>query len=368
MPDETFSGLVTVARHGEEQHRGCGIYTVNNHVFTANHVIEKVLGRRVVSSDRGTAQADIRFPWAADPKSPVVATLLRNEERDDVATLRLSGPAPEGIQPCLIVPDADRRALVGKTARIQAWIESSEETWIETTISGPHGPSRYQLDTTSIQGYTVKPGFSGAPVWIKRNENEWFVVGMMVRASRKARSVSEMLSSARLATRYAFQERYVGTLTDKMLWFRENAIQSILSDLARRERKGLQKHQCDAVYDALNQVQLSFSDLDGLAGWVFSPSSHLQRFRDLYYDWNHLPRMPRERRDRHDDLTRVKNELMSELGQTRSLVLQHVNMNRIVDRSIDHLEELYGNHTDLFPAIGSTVSNYHSRFGSTTEA
>ncbi|WP_367132651.1 MULTISPECIES: hypothetical protein [Streptomyces] len=185
---------------------------------------------------------------------------------------------------------------------------------------------------------------------------------MMVRVNEGAKGVSEMLSSARLTQRFQFPERRVGSTTDKLLWFRAKALQSLLRDLANAEHRGFGREVCRAVHRTLNLIHVEFSDLDNLGQWLAPPGARMRKIRDYYDEWNNVPKSARDRCQILDEIVEIKNDLKDALGSDRSLILQHDDVDAVVDESIRHLQTLSEDYPRNFREVQTMTNQYHKRF------
>jgi hypothetical protein len=175
-------------RGNDGQVVGAGFLAAEGWVCTCAHVVAEALGRDDTSSVK--PDESVRLERYVDG-TEVIATVDRwipaREHSDD------GPPAPSDIA-LLAVQAGDRREASGHPARLLAPSRLTGHPYVACGFPGgePEGAwdrgvfgqarnETVQIESTS--GVSVRPGFSGAPVW---DEHERAVVGMVVSSWRDA--------------------------------------------------------------------------------------------------------------------------------------------------------------------------------------
>jgi len=166
---------------------GTGFLVAPGYVLTCAHVVLQAIGvqKEKFAEYQGQPQDSITLDFhvlasGQSIQADVVAWLPYNIEKGDVAALRLRSPAPEGATPIPLVKvtrsevEQDEHSVYGFGKGANGG--RSDAYRPKANVAG----GRFQLckvgDSTDE---TIKPGFSGAPVW---NESRECVVGMVATA------------------------------------------------------------------------------------------------------------------------------------------------------------------------------------------
>lgn len=166
---------------------GTGFLVAPGYVLTCAHVVLQAIGvqKEKFSEYQGQPQDSITLDFhvlasGQSIQADVVAWLPYNIEKGDVAALKLRSPAPDGATPIPLVKvtrsevEQDEHSVYGFGKGANGG--RSDAYRPKANVAG----GRFQLckvgDSTDE---TIKPGFSGAPVW---NESRECVVGMVATA------------------------------------------------------------------------------------------------------------------------------------------------------------------------------------------
>ena len=176
----------------DDQVTGAGFLVSERYVLTCAHVIRDAAGK----SDTNKKPSEtifLDFPYAKSQKlrARVVHWVpQQNDNRSgDIAGLELLDPLPPSTKPVRIV-DTEGKNLQNQvqvrgfpevfyeneTTLESFFIAYDEGVGIEGVLRGITSYGRLQLEITAQTGYTIEPGFSGAPIW---DLTEEAVVGMV---------------------------------------------------------------------------------------------------------------------------------------------------------------------------------------------
>jgi len=155
---------------------GTAFLVDDTRVLTCAHVVNDALGlaRNSTISEQATVKLD--FPLLHEKKSCFARVVYFDTEKD-IAGLELTSDPPHGAQPVrLAISDAE----LWEHGFRAFGFSMPEGAWASGVLRGKNAEGWIQIDTKSV-GYSVQPGFSGAPVWDEELEA---VVGMIVAADR----------------------------------------------------------------------------------------------------------------------------------------------------------------------------------------
>ncbi|MEN8259078.1 MAG: AAA family ATPase [Pseudomonadota bacterium] len=171
---------------GKKQAVGAGFIASNKQIVTCAHVVADALGVSRESQARPVESVWVDLPLSENSKllraTPRIWHPVRDEikrgELEDIAVLELcAGEAyPPGTLPAPIVV-LDDHAFFDRAVKMcgfPAGMDSGD--WLDGRLQGPVSTGWIQLDP-ALGGRAVAPGFSGTPVWDKR---EKAVTGIIV--------------------------------------------------------------------------------------------------------------------------------------------------------------------------------------------
>ena len=148
---------------------GVGFVASENLILTCAHVIAQASG-----SD---ATAHFDLPLLAPGESFSGRVLFRDDEQD-IATIEATG-LPVDATPVRLVQTDE---LWGDTFRAFGVPRGHDSgVWASGALRDQNNQGWMQIEDVKTEGVSVKPGFSGGPVW---DENAGGVVGMVVAADR----------------------------------------------------------------------------------------------------------------------------------------------------------------------------------------
>ena len=151
---------------------GTGFLVDNRHVLTCAHVVSGVIGEVSVTfpaSELGTILADVVAPpGAAEPR--------QDDDLGDVAVLRLRVDVP--ITPPRLMP-LTALQWIGETFYAVGYPASAPEGTapVELKVYTDTGRELHPVRAITDLGPWIRPGFSGAAVYVENTDN---VVGMIV--------------------------------------------------------------------------------------------------------------------------------------------------------------------------------------------
>lgn len=165
-------------------------------VLTCAHLVQHVLRLRHEESPQGPLIKLDHPGSATDAVSYASVTAdgwaPPEDDRGDVAVLRLTGPTPEDCTPARLRPYGAHR---GRTVRVFGQATAAPPgVWIAARVAGATGPDRVQLD---CEEPGVRPGYSGAGVVDEQGD----VIGVVVSALR-SRGATAWMIPVEAAVRY----------------------------------------------------------------------------------------------------------------------------------------------------------------------
>jgi len=156
---------------------GTAFLVDDTRAITCAHVIQDALGgaQKIDLSPQVTVKID--FPLLLQQKTCFARVVFLDHEKD-IAGLELTSDAPLGAQPVrLVIPDGE---LWKHTFRAIGF-SMPEGVWASGVLRGKNAEGWIQIEDIKNTGYSIQPGFSGAPVW---DEELQAVVGMVVAADK----------------------------------------------------------------------------------------------------------------------------------------------------------------------------------------
>jgi AAA domain-containing protein/TIR domain-containing protein/trypsin-like peptidase len=156
---------------------GTAFLVDDTRAITCAHVVQDALGlsTRVDISPQLTVKID--FPLLAQQKSCFARVVFLDYEKD-IAGLEITSDPPVGAQPVRLVTPEGELWEHGFRA---FGFPMPEGVWASGVLRGKNAEGWVQIEDTKSTGYSIQPGFSGAPVW---DEQLQAVVGMIVAADK----------------------------------------------------------------------------------------------------------------------------------------------------------------------------------------
>jgi AAA domain-containing protein/TIR domain-containing protein/trypsin-like peptidase len=156
---------------------GTAFLVDDTRAITCAHVIQDALrsSAHIELSPQLTVKVD--FPLLPQQK-PCFARVAFLDYEKDIAGLEFTSDPPIGAQPVrLVTPEKE---LWGHDFRAFGF-SIPEGVWASGVLRGKNAEGWIQIEDTKSAGYSIQPGFSGAPVW---DEQLQAVVGMIVAADQ----------------------------------------------------------------------------------------------------------------------------------------------------------------------------------------
>lgn len=153
---------------------GTAFLVDDNKVITCAHVVQKALGRE---NDLIQSVIQVDFPLLPEKKF----CFARIEEIDnelDIAGLALTSPPPDGAQSVDLLNVTEN--IWGHEFRTIGFPQPYG-SWASGVLRAKNSKGWIQVEDTKTTGYTIQPGFSGAPIW---DEKHQAVIGMLVASER----------------------------------------------------------------------------------------------------------------------------------------------------------------------------------------
>ncbi|NER50930.1 MAG: trypsin-like peptidase domain-containing protein [Symploca sp. SIO1A3] len=169
---------------------GAGFLVSDRHLLTCAHVVAEALSIAQNTPEAPAGKVDLDFPLIAPGQifsakvvfwRPVqLEPLTSPEQGEDIAGLKLDGNSPVGSHPVRLVSTTDTWK---HPFRIFGFPNQREMgVWASGVLRDKLANGWVQMEDIKVPGYSVEPGFSGAPVW---DEELAGVVGIAVAAERK---------------------------------------------------------------------------------------------------------------------------------------------------------------------------------------
>jgi AAA-like domain/Trypsin-like peptidase domain len=161
---------------------GAGFLVSENRILTCAHVVADALGMARNTCEMPDQEVSLDFPFLA-PKQLLKARVVfwrpvnPGEFAEDIAGLELKSAPPDAAKPAQFRPSED---LWGHSFRVLGFPAIQSDGAAATgVLRTPLANGWVQLEDIKQQGYSLEPGFSGAPIW---DEELQGVVGMAVAA------------------------------------------------------------------------------------------------------------------------------------------------------------------------------------------
>jgi WD40 repeat protein len=208
--DLTEQHIAAVARFVKQDGSvaGTGWLVDAQHVITCAHVVTDALGLPEETGQRPTAELKLDLPQARlfeVPASvvawhPVLSGAAREQAlhgRSDIAVLRLTSAVSADIPPLVLEERPIRREQMVHSYGFR----QRQGVHADGRVLGPVASGWLEVDGIATSGFFIEPGFSGAPVWIRNDENSPpTVIGMAVAdCGDPARKVGFVLPQRTLA-------------------------------------------------------------------------------------------------------------------------------------------------------------------------
>jgi hypothetical protein len=170
---------VRIRRAADAVPVGAGLLCTNSHIVTCAHVIAS---QEVVDSP-----VFVQFQFAG-PHELIPAVVVEDgwhpqaaDGSGDLAVLSLQGRLPTGAEPA---PLRDAEGVWGHPFRVYGYPRGHERhgVWSHGVIIGPAEVEWVQLQADSAQGFALRQGFSGAPIWDDQLDA---VIGIVVGIDRE---------------------------------------------------------------------------------------------------------------------------------------------------------------------------------------
>lgn len=184
---------------------GAGFLVSENCILTCAHVVADALGMARNTCEMPDQEVSLDFPFFA-PKQLLKARVVfwrpvnPGEFAEDIAGLELKSPPPDAAKPAQFKPSED---LWEHSFRVLGFPATQSDGAAATgVLRTPLANGWVQLEDTKQQGYSLEPGFSGAPIW---DEELQGVVGMAVAAemNRPEAKVAFMIPTKVLCTAWS---------------------------------------------------------------------------------------------------------------------------------------------------------------------
>ena len=177
MSERLRKALVCV-RNANGDAVGAGFLVADGKILTCSHVIAEALDPPQSPGKQLIGRVTVDFPWLASAESlqakVSVCLPLESDESGDITGLVLEGNLPPGAEPVSLVPAGNR--LWGHEFRTLGFTKSSPGgIWAFGKLRDTQGTGWLQMETGT--GPRMRPGFSGAPIWVEALDG---VAGMVV--------------------------------------------------------------------------------------------------------------------------------------------------------------------------------------------
>ncbi|NET60204.1 MAG: trypsin-like peptidase domain-containing protein [Symploca sp. SIO2E6] len=238
---------------------GAGFLVSDSHLLTCAHVVTEALNIAQNTAELPAGNIKLDFPLIAPGQifpakvvfwRPVqLEPLISPEQGEDIAGLKLDGNSSVGSHPVRLVTATDTWK---HPFRIFGFPKQREMgVWASGVLRDKLANGWVQMEDIKVPGYSVEPGFSGAPVWDEQLEA---VVGMAVAAERKREAAktsflipTSILSAAWLEFRqWLDDKRSLANTLDSLPSFRQVQLK------ARKNYFAVLCAKYEAVYNQLS--------------------------------------------------------------------------------------------------------------------
>ncbi|NES24533.1 MAG: trypsin-like peptidase domain-containing protein [Symploca sp. SIO3E6] len=247
---------------------GAGFLVSDCHLLTCAHVVTQALNMAQNTLEAPAGKVNLDFPLIAPGQilsakvvfwRPVqLKPLTSPEQGEDIAGLKLDGNSPASSNPVRLVGVTDTWK---HPFRIFGFPKQREMgVWASGILRDKLANGWVQMEDIKVPGYSVEPGFSGAPVW---DEELAGVVGIAVAAERKREEAkasflipTSILSSAWLELgQWMADQRSLANTLDTLPSFRQVQLK------ARKDYFAVLCAKYEAVYNQLSYT-LNEGDVD----------------------------------------------------------------------------------------------------------
>ncbi|HEV8483248.1 MAG TPA: trypsin-like peptidase domain-containing protein, partial [Blastocatellia bacterium] len=170
---------------------GCGFLVSKRHILTCAHVVAQALGISQDTQDSPDATIRLDFPIIAPNIintarvvfwKPVRSAGSSGSDRsEDIAALELESDSPAGSQPGPVITVDDVWEHSFRTFGFP--VAHDDGVWASGVLRAAQANGWVQIEGVKETGYSVAPGFSGAPVWDNETKG---IVGMVVVAEKRS--------------------------------------------------------------------------------------------------------------------------------------------------------------------------------------
>jgi len=187
---QTFKSAIARIYYNGDVVVGAGFLITEHHLLTCAHVVVAALGKYTTAAELPLEWLELDFPLIA-PGQKIRAKVKSWKpvqfesdyslgEVEDIAVLQLESPPPKGCQAVRLVVSKD---LWQHAFQIFGFPSSRPNgIWASGVMRDQTTNGWIQMEDIKAQGYSVEPGFSGAPVWDEYLEG---VAGMAVAYEKK---------------------------------------------------------------------------------------------------------------------------------------------------------------------------------------
>jgi len=201
---------------------GLGALVGDRHVITCAHVVNSALGLDQRSQGKPDGTVTIEFPLLASASTgPLAASTRRltaivtvwrppppamGMAGDDIAGLVIDGDLPDGTRPGGLAADSPQP---GTGVRVFGYLpQRPEGALVAAIIRGPVANGRLQLDSAADSALSVRPGFSGSPVF---DDSIGRIAGLISQAGEAKSATTDSLAVGPALLRDAWPEVLAGS-------------------------------------------------------------------------------------------------------------------------------------------------------------
>lgn len=195
---ENYKKAIARIYHDSGEIVGAGFLVSNEYLVTCSHVVASALGLPPETIEAPKQRVKLDFPFIDAEKLEAEIKFwlsykswktISNNEITDIAGLKLSGTITNSTESIrLVSPDS----LYDHPFKVIGFPTGHHNgIWANGVFKDSLANDLIQIEGVNAQGYSLKQGFSGAPIW---DDDEKGVVGMAVAAERnEERKVSFLL-------------------------------------------------------------------------------------------------------------------------------------------------------------------------------
>lgn len=150
-----------------------------------------------------------------------------------------------------------------------------------------------------------------------------------------------------------------GSIEWQVHYFRRDSLVSLMHDLVDQEKDGLQEAQCDQVKKCLQKLANVASSIPDHSFWRSTILDELEKFSDIYYQWNSHSgtEAPRKRRLELRRLRDQRNKLATKWRKNQHILANEIDL-QMTTAMHTAVQDLVKAVPEIFKALARSVDDY----------